>query len=53
MSVCLSVRPSIRMEQLGSHWKEFHKIWYLSIFRKLVENIQVLFKYDMNSGYFT
>jgi len=26
MSVSLSVRPSIRMEQLGSHWSDFHDI---------------------------
>jgi hypothetical protein len=25
MSVCPSVRPSVRME-LGSHWTEFHEI---------------------------
>ena len=24
VSVCLSVYPSIRMEQLGSHWTNFH-----------------------------
>ena len=27
------------MEQLGSHWTEFHKISYLRIFRKSVEQI--------------
>ena len=32
--VCLSVRPSVRMEQLGSHWTDFHKIRHLSIFSK-------------------
>jgi hypothetical protein len=32
------VRPSVRMEQLGSHWTEFHEIWY---FLKSVEKIQV------------
>ena len=26
--VCLYVRPSVRMEQLGSHWTDFHEIWY-------------------------
>jgi hypothetical protein len=30
-----------RMEQLGSHWTDFHEIWYLSIFRKSVEQIQL------------
>jgi hypothetical protein len=24
MAVCPSVRPSVRMEQLGSHWTDFH-----------------------------
>jgi len=37
----LSVRPSVRMEQLGSHWKDFHEIWYLSIF---FENLSRKFK---------
>ena len=23
------------MEQLESHWKDFHVIWYLSVFRKI------------------
>jgi hypothetical protein len=45
-----SVRPSACMEQLGSHWTDFHEIWYLSIFRKSVEQIQVSLKSDKNSG---
>jgi hypothetical protein len=32
-SLCLSVRPTVRMEQLGFHWTDFHEIWHLSIFR--------------------
>jgi hypothetical protein len=28
--------PSVRMEQLGSHWSDFHEIWYFSIFWKSV-----------------
>jgi len=35
MCVCLAVRPSVRMEQLGSHWTDFNEIWYLSIFLKI------------------
>ena len=27
------------MEQLSTHWMDFHEIWYLSIFRKFVEKI--------------
>jgi len=26
LSVCLSVRPSVRMQQLSSHWQDFQKI---------------------------
>jgi hypothetical protein len=29
------------MEQLGSHWTDFHEILYLSIFIKSAEKIQV------------
>jgi len=32
---CLSVRPFFPMEQLGSHWTDFHEVLYLSIFRKI------------------
>ena len=30
-SVCLF----FRLEQLGSHWTDFHEIWYLRIFKNL------------------
>ena len=33
----ISVRPSARMEQLCSHWTDFHKILYLTVFKKTVE----------------
>jgi hypothetical protein len=49
MSICMSVR----MEQLGSHWMDFHEIWYLTIFRKSVEKVSVLLKSDKNNGYLT
>ena len=29
------VCPSVRMEQLGSHWTDFHVIWYFSVFSKV------------------
>jgi hypothetical protein len=48
---CLSVRRSVRMEQLGSHWTDCHEIWYLSVFRKSVNRIKVLLKYDKIKGY--
>jgi hypothetical protein len=51
--VCPSVCLSVRMEQLGSHWTDFHEIWYFSIFRKYVEEIQVSLKSDNNKVYFT
>jgi hypothetical protein len=50
VSSCLSLRPFARMEQLGSHWTDFHEILYLSIFRKSVEEIQVPLKSDKNNG---
>jgi hypothetical protein len=37
----VSVHPSLSMEELGYHWKDFHEIWCLSIFLKSVEKIQV------------
>jgi len=38
--VCLS----IRMEKLGSHWTDCHRIWYLGILLKYVENSKFLLK---------
>jgi hypothetical protein len=46
----MSVRPSIRMENLGFHRMDFPEIWYLSVFRKTVEKIQVALKSDKNNG---
>jgi hypothetical protein len=51
MSVRLSVCVSVHMEQLGSHWMDFHEILHLMIFQKSVEKIQVSLKSDKNSGY--
>ena len=47
------VCPSVRMEQLGFHWTDFHEIWYYNIFRKSVQKIQVSLKSDNNNRYFT
>jgi hypothetical protein len=47
------VRPSVRMEQLGSHWTDFHKVLYLSILRKFVEEIQVSLIPPKNNRYST
>ena len=44
-----SICPSVRMEQLGFHWTDFHEIWYTRIFfQKSVEKIQVSLKSDKN-----
>jgi len=40
------VRLFVRMEQLGFHWKDFHEILYLNIFRKSLNKIQVSLKSD-------
>jgi hypothetical protein len=53
ISFIVSVRPSVRIEQLGSHWRDFLQIWYLSIFRKSAEKIQISLKSYKNNGYFT
>ena len=46
-SSCLSV-----LIKHGSHRTNYHEIWYLSIFRKSVEEIQFSFKSDKNNAYF-
>ena len=47
----ISVCPSVRVEELGSHWTEFHEIWYFSIFRYYVEKIKILLKSDKTALY--
>ena len=44
---------SVRPLSICSHWADFHEIWYLSIFRKSVEQIQVSSKSDKIKGYGT
>ena len=51
--VCLFVGLSFRKVHLWSHWRDFHEIWYVRIFRKSVEKIQIPLKSDKNSRYFT
>ena len=41
-SVYPSARQSFVMEQIGSHFKDFHEIWYFSIFRKTVDKISFI-----------
>jgi hypothetical protein len=50
---CLSVSPSVRMENLGFHWKKYLEICYLNIFGKSVERVPVSSNSDKNNGYFT
>jgi len=47
-SSCLSDH----MELLGSHWTDFHEMWYLMIFRKSFEKPQISLKSDKNNWYF-
>jgi hypothetical protein len=51
ISIIMSVLLLVCMEQLSSHWTHYHEIWYLRIFLKSVEKIQVSLKSDKNSGY--
>jgi len=53
INFAISVRPSVRMEQLGSHWADFHKVLHLKIFRKSIKKIPVLLRLDKKKGYFT
>ena len=49
-SFVMFVRPSVRMEQLASHWTDFHEILYLRFFENLFEKIQVSLKLDMTTN---
>jgi len=52
MPVRPSVRPSVLMEQLDSHWTDSHEIWCWSIFRKSVQKVRASLKSDENNEYF-
>ena len=47
------VRPSARMEKLGSHWTNFYEVSYLIIFQKSLVKIKVLSKSEKDNWYFT
>ena len=49
----MSVHLSYRMEQICSHWTDFHEIIYSGILRKSVEKMQVSLKSGKNNGHFT
>ena len=53
LPVCPSVLPSFRMEQLGFKLTDFYEIWYLWIFWKSVQKIQVSLVSNENKRYFT
>lgn len=40
MSVSVSVRPSVTMEQRSPRWTNFNGIWYLNIFTKSVKKFK-------------
>jgi len=42
----MCVRPALRVEQISYYWKAIYEIWYLNIFRKFIEKIQVSYKSD-------
>jgi len=39
-SSCVPVRPFVCMEQLGSHWTDFHEIWYWGSKYKVIPSSQ-------------
>jgi len=49
----MSVRLSVRIDQLGSHWTDFREILYSIIFRLSVKKIQFSLKSDKNEDYYT
>ena len=53
LSVHPSIHPSVRMEQLGSHCKDFNYVWNLRIFLKFVYKIQFGLNCEKSSKYFT
>jgi hypothetical protein len=46
-------RPSISMEQLGSHWADSQWSWFWSVLRNSVAQIQVSVNSEKNDRYFT
>jgi hypothetical protein len=53
ISFVLSVYPSVFLSASNCcHWKDFHEIWYLSIYWKCIEKIRFI-ESDKNNGYCT
>ena len=53
ISFVLSVCPSVRMEQLSSHWIDSHEILHSRTFRISAQKINVSLKSDKKNRYFT
>ena len=53
LSIRLSVRPKVLMEQLSYQITDFYENLYFVIFRRSVENIEISLKSDKNNGYLT
>jgi hypothetical protein len=51
--ICPSAHLFVRKEQVGSHHEDFHETRCLIIFRKYVEKIKFLLKYEKNNRHFT
>ena len=49
----ISLVLSFRIEQLCCHWKDVNEIWYLNVYLKSIEKIQVSLKTGKNNGYYT
>jgi hypothetical protein len=49
IALIMSVCPFVRIQQLGSHWKDVMK-YEICIFGKAVKKIQVSLKSDKNNG---
>ena len=47
---CASVCPSLRMEKLGSHWTDFHEMWYWSSFENLFEKSKTHWNLTRTTG---
>jgi hypothetical protein len=50
VSFLMAVRPSVRMQQVGSHWTDFYENFYLRILLTFLENVQIPPKSDKNNG---
>ena len=50
ISFLMSVRLSVHMAELVSHWKNLNEMWYWSIFRKYFEKIRLSLQSPHNNG---